>query len=66
MDIDEQLISIKDVAAALRCSPMHVYRLVEAGELEAIDIATPGSSTSRLRVRPTILKAYLERATLRL
>ena len=33
------------------CSEMHVYRLIAAGELRAVDIATPGAGRSKTRVR---------------
>jgi len=45
------------------CSDMHVYRLIEAGELRAVDISTPGAERPKLRVRSDDLADYIERNT---
>lgn len=58
------LFSVVQVAERLSCSHQHVYRLIEAGELTAIDIATPGSTQSKTRIRESDLSDYLTRATL--
>jgi hypothetical protein len=42
---------------------MHVYRLIEAGELRAVDISTPGAERPKLRVRSDDLADYIERNT---
>lgn len=42
---------------------MHIYRLIAAGELRAVDIATPGAGRSKTRVRGDDLNAYIERNT---
>jgi excisionase family DNA binding protein len=43
-------------------SKMHVYRLIAAGELRAVDIAERGTR-SKTRVRSDDLAAYIERRT---
>jgi excisionase family DNA binding protein len=53
---DEPLLTINEVAAALRVSKMTIYRLVQAGELPAIRI---GRS---IRVPASALRAYLDNA----
>src|SRR5256885_2195974 len=45
------------------CSEMHVYRLIAAGELRAVDIATPGAGRSKTRVRSDDLADYIDRKT---
>jgi excisionase family DNA binding protein len=45
------------------CSEMHVYRLIAAGELRAVDIATPGARRSKTRVRSDDLADYINRNT---
>jgi len=42
---------------------MHVYRLIAAGELRAVDIATPGAGRSKTRVRSDDLADYIDRKT---
>ena len=50
----DPLLTITEVAAALRVSKMTIYRLIHAGELEAIRV---GRS---FRVREPVLRAYLD------
>ena len=57
------LHTIPDAAARLGCSDMHVYRLIEIGELPAVDIAQPGARRSKTRVRSDHLDAYIARRT---
>jgi excisionase family DNA binding protein len=45
------------------CSEMHVYRLIAAGELTAVDIATPGAGRSKTRIRSDDLADYIKRNT---
>ena len=45
------------------CSDMHVYRLIAAGELRAVDIATPGAGRSKTRIRSDDLADYIDRNT---
>ena len=45
----------------LDCSEMHVYRLIAAGELTAVDIATPGAGRSKTRIRSDDLADYIDR-----
>ena len=47
----------------LGCSEMHVYRLIAAGELPVVDIATPGAGRSKTRIRSDDLANYIERQT---
>lgn len=52
---DEPLLTISEVAAALRVSKMTIYRLIHAGELEAFRI---GRS---FRVPSAALREYLRK-----
>ncbi len=59
-----RLYSIPGIAALLGgCSKMHVYRLIAAGELRAVDTATPGAGRPKTRVRSDDLADYIERKT---
>lgn len=61
---DIKLHSIPETAELLGgCSQMHVYRLIAAGELRAVDIATPGAGRSKTRVRSGDLADYIDRNT---
>ena len=56
------LHSVTETAAEiLDCSEMHVYRLIAAGELTAVDIATPGAGRSKTRIRSDDLADYIDR-----
>ena len=59
-----RLHSVAEAAAdILGCSEMHVSRLIAAGELTAVDIATPGAGRSKTRIRSDVLADYIERHT---
>ncbi len=62
-----QSITLHSVTEAadeiLGCSEMHVYRLIAAGELTAVDIATPGAPRSKTRIRSDDLADYIDRKT---
>jgi excisionase family DNA binding protein len=58
-----QLLSITEAAAQLSCSRGHIYNLIAAGALAAVEISTPGSHRSKTRVRATDLEAYIEQHT---
>jgi excisionase family DNA binding protein len=62
---DIKLHPVTETAKILDCSDMHVYRLIAAGELAAVDIATPGARRSKTRIRSDDLAAYIERQTRR-
>ncbi len=56
------LHSVTEVAAEkLGCSEMHVYRLIAAGELTAVDIAIPGAGRTKTRIRSDDLADYIDR-----
>lgn len=57
------LLTIPAAAERIDCSDMHVYRLLAAGELRAVDIAQPGARKSKTRVRSDDLDAYIEART---
>lgn len=57
------LLTIPETADLLRCTGMHVYRLIDAGELPTVDIALPSSSRTKRRVRVADLTDYLERVS---
>lgn len=54
-------------AAAVRlgCSDDHIYRLIAAGELEAVDIAQPGAKRPKTRVSEADLSSYIQSRTRR-
>jgi excisionase family DNA binding protein len=58
-----ELLPVVAAAARLRCSDMHVYRLIADGELLAVDIAQRGARRSKTRVRSDDLDAYIDRKT---
>ncbi len=60
---DVTLYSVTEAAERMGCSDMHVYRLIAAGELTTLDIATPGAGRSKTRVRSDDLAAYIDRKT---
>lgn len=59
-----RLYTIPETAERLgNCSEMHVYRQIAAGELRAVDIASPGAGRPKTRVRSDDLADYIERKT---
>lgn len=52
----QKLLTIKEVAAALSCSPSHVYVLLDAGRLPSIRIGTKNAR----RIHPDDLDAFLK------
>jgi excisionase family DNA binding protein len=59
------LLTIAATAVRLGCSDDHVYRLIAAGELEAVDIAQPGAKRAKTRVSETDLSSYIRSRTRR-
>lgn len=58
------LHSVTEVAEILgNVSDMHVYRLIAAGELRTVDIATPGAGRAKTRIRSDDLADYIDRNT---
>lgn len=57
------LRTVPGAAEFLGCSEMHVYRLIAAGELRAVDIASPGAGRTKTRIRSDDLAAYIDRKT---
>jgi excisionase family DNA binding protein len=58
--IDSPLLTIPEVAAALRCSESHVRRLIQEGKLATCDISTAGSTLSKTRVKRVALNQYIQ------
>jgi excisionase family DNA binding protein len=58
-----QLLTVPGAAEFLGCSEMHIYRLVAAGQLRAVDIASTGAQRTKTRIRSDDLMAYIERRT---
>ena len=58
-----ELRTVPSAADFLGCSEMHVYRLIAAGELRAVDISSPGAGRTKTRIRNDDLAAYIERQT---
>lgn len=57
------VLTVPAAAAQLGCSQMHIYRLITAGELRAVDISMPGAGRSKTRIRADDLADYIERQT---
>ena len=57
------LYTVPGTAEYLECSEMHVYRLIAAGELRAVDTSVPGSKRAKTRIRADDLADYIERKT---
>lgn len=57
-----QLLSITEAAARLSCSRGHVYGLIAAGHLAAVEIKATGTR-SKTRVREADLEAFIDRHT---
>ena len=51
----EELYTLKEVAAKLRCSRRTVYRMIASGELEVFKVRT------EYRVRRSVLEAFIAR-----
>jgi excisionase family DNA binding protein len=58
-----QLLTVRGAAEFLGCSEMHIYRLVAAGQLRAVDISSAGAQRTKTRIRSDDLAAYIERRT---
>lgn len=56
------VLSVAEVAARLRVSPRHVYRMIESGELPAMNIAV-GDTRPTYRIRCADLDAYVSGRT---
>lgn len=54
MDADDRLLTVREVAAAMRVSNMTVYRLIKAGELHAIRVGR------NFRIRESDVDRYFE------
>lgn len=57
-----QLLSMPRAAELLDCSPGHVYNLIAAGHLRAVEIKATGKRP-KTRVRLEDLEAYIEAQT---
>lgn len=57
------VLTIPEAARFLRCSEMHVYRLIAAGDLEITDISVSGSPSTKSRVRADSIADFLNRRT---
>jgi excisionase family DNA binding protein len=57
--VDTLLHTIPQVAEILTCSRPHVYALIDSGRLGSVDISTPGSGRTKLRVRHEDLLSFL-------
>jgi len=61
-----RLYTVLETAGFLGCSDQHVYRLIAAGELRTVDIATPTGRRAgrpKIRIRSDDLAAYIDRRT---
>lgn len=55
------LLTIPEAAAHLRIHRSTVYDLISDGALEAIDLARPGCTQTKLRVPYASLKTYIDK-----
>ncbi|MFI6793617.1 helix-turn-helix domain-containing protein [Nonomuraea sp. NPDC050383] len=53
------LFTIPEAAKQLRLGPVTVYALITDGDLEAIDVARPGSTRTHLRVPLSAIQKYI-------
>lgn len=56
-----KLLPIHVAAGMIGCSENHIYRLIADGELDTVDIATPGARKSKTRITPEAIDAYIAR-----
>lgn len=54
VDADDRLLTVREVAAAMRVSNMTVYRLIKAGELHAIRVGR------NFRIRESDVDRYFD------
>lgn len=57
MDADDRLLTVREVADAMRVSQMTVYRLIKSGELPAIRVGR------NFRIRESELDRYFDAQT---
>lgn len=57
MDADDRLLTVREVADAMRVSHMTVYRLIKSGELPAIRVGR------NFRIRESELDRYFDSQT---
>ena len=63
---DTTLVTVltpQQVADNLGCSKVHVYRLINGGDLKAIDISAPGSRRTKTRILVEDLNNYIKGAS---
>ena len=56
----DQLLSVPEVAVALGCSRMHVYRLLGFRLLDTVDISLPGPTKTKTRITRSSLERYID------
>ncbi len=59
MTLEARLLTVREVADAMRVSPMTVYRLIKSGDLEAIRVGR------HFRISEHQMREYLEAQTVR-
>jgi excisionase family DNA binding protein len=57
--LEARLLTVREVADAMRVSPMTVYRLIKSGDLEAIRVGR------HFRISEQRMREYLEAQTVR-
>ncbi len=63
----ETVIALTPQQAAdrLGCSKVHIYRLVNSGLIQSVDISAPGSQRTKTRILLEDLTAYIRAAAAR-
>ena len=61
-DANVRLLTVAEAAERLGCSKPHIYRLIAANALKAVDISAPGSTRSKSRIRVDDLAKYINSA----
>jgi hypothetical protein len=57
--------TVSEVAVQLRVSAGQVRAFIQGGELEAMDVAAPGSRLARYRICPESVRRFVARRTRR-
>jgi excisionase family DNA binding protein len=57
------LLTLRQAGEQLGCSVSHVRRLICRGELRVVDLAGPGSTRAKLRVRSDDLAHFVDNRT---
>jgi excisionase family DNA binding protein len=60
---DPKLLTVPQAASELGIAPNTLFKMIAAGELRVVDMASPGSKRPKSRVRADDLQAFIESRT---